>query len=72
MRDADSWTKIDYKAEATTWMKPLRKGNETGLVCIPANWYVIIDKTIHFLMAVIPRYLDDLPPMMCVERKNVS
>jgi hypothetical protein len=59
MRDADSWTKIDYTAEAKTWMKPLRKGNETGLVCIPANWYVVIDghlidKTIHFLWAAIP------------------
>lgn len=41
MRDADSWTKIDYTAQAKTWMEPLRKGNETGLVCIPANWYVI-------------------------------
>lgn len=40
MRDADSWTKIDYSARAETWMKPLRKGNETGLVCIPANWLV--------------------------------
>ncbi|KAF8909270.1 glycoside hydrolase/deacetylase [Gymnopilus junonius] len=40
MRDADSWTKIDYSAKAETWMKPLRKGNETGLVCIPANWYL--------------------------------
>ncbi|KAF8815442.1 carbohydrate esterase family 4 protein [Phlegmacium glaucopus] len=40
MRDADSWHKIDYTAQAGTWMKPLRKGNETGLVCIPANWYL--------------------------------
>ncbi|PPQ70243.1 hypothetical protein CVT26_014490 [Gymnopilus dilepis] len=40
MRDADSWNKIDYSAEAETWMKPLRKGNETGLICIPANWYL--------------------------------
>ena len=41
MRDADSWNKIDYSAEAETWMKPLRKGNETGLICIPANWLVL-------------------------------
>ncbi|KJA19609.1 hypothetical protein HYPSUDRAFT_89342 [Hypholoma sublateritium FD-334 SS-4] len=40
MRDEDSWTKIDYSAKAESWMKPLRKGNETGLVCIPANWYL--------------------------------
>ncbi|KAF8184474.1 glycoside hydrolase/deacetylase [Pholiota molesta] len=40
MRDEDSWTKINYAAKADSWMKPLRKGNETGLVCIPANWFI--------------------------------
>ncbi|PFH48639.1 hypothetical protein AMATHDRAFT_149429 [Amanita thiersii Skay4041] len=40
MRDADTWTKIDYTKDASTWMNPLSKGNETGLVCIPANWYL--------------------------------
>ncbi|TFK34011.1 glycoside hydrolase/deacetylase [Crucibulum laeve] len=40
MRDTDSWTKIDYTSSAAAWMKPLTKGNETGLVCIPANWYL--------------------------------
>lgn len=40
LRDEDHWTKIDYKQQAHTWMKPLRKGKETGLVCIPANWYL--------------------------------
>ncbi|KAF9485572.1 carbohydrate esterase family 4 protein [Pholiota conissans] len=40
MRDEDSWIKINYTAKAETWMKPLKKGNETGLVCIPANWYL--------------------------------
>ncbi|KAH7926010.1 carbohydrate esterase family 4 protein [Leucogyrophana mollusca] len=40
LRDQDTWTKIDYKAQAHTWMKPLQKGNETGLVEIPANWYL--------------------------------
>ena len=49
LRDQDVWTKIDYQAEASTWMQPLRRGNPTGLVEIPGNWY-----------------LDDLPPMMCV------
>ncbi|EGN97032.1 carbohydrate esterase family 4 protein [Serpula lacrymans var. lacrymans S7.3] len=40
LRDQDTWTKIDYSAKAHTWMKPLQKGNETGLVEIPANWYL--------------------------------
>ena len=30
MRDSDSWHKIDYTVETEIWMKPLRKGNETG------------------------------------------
>ncbi|EMD40264.1 hypothetical protein CERSUDRAFT_110870 [Gelatoporia subvermispora B] len=40
LRDQDLWTKIDYKAKAETWMKPLVRGKETGLVEIPANWYL--------------------------------
>ncbi|KAF9233739.1 carbohydrate esterase family 4 protein [Melanogaster broomeanus] len=40
LRDEDYWTKIDYKAQAETWMKPLTKGMETGIVEIPANWYL--------------------------------
>ncbi|KAK7039182.1 hypothetical protein VNI00_010086 [Paramarasmius palmivorus] len=40
MRDEDRWTKIDYNATASTWMKPLIKGSETGLVQIPGNWYL--------------------------------
>ncbi|GAA5857316.1 hypothetical protein JCM8547_002215 [Rhodosporidiobolus lusitaniae] len=36
-----SWTKIDYKQKsATSWMKPLVKGEETDLLQIPANWYL--------------------------------
>lgn len=38
--DEDTWSKIDYRATAHTWMKPLQKGKETGLVEIPANWYL--------------------------------
>lgn len=38
LRDEDSWTKIDYKAKASTWMKPLVRGKETGMVEIPASW----------------------------------
>ncbi|KAF5370020.1 hypothetical protein D9758_001162 [Tetrapyrgos nigripes] len=40
MRDEDTWTKIDYTTKAGTWMKPLQRGQETGLVQIPANWYL--------------------------------
>lgn len=40
LRDQDTWTKIDYKKKAETWMKPLVKGKETGLVEIPASWYL--------------------------------
>ncbi|KAF8588976.1 glycoside hydrolase/deacetylase [Ramaria rubella] len=40
LRDQDTWNKIDYKQKAETWMKPLSRGNETGLVEIPANWYL--------------------------------
>ena len=27
-------------SQAETWMKPLVKGNQTGMVEIPANWYL--------------------------------
>ncbi|GHU28964.1 peptidoglycan deacetylase [Betaproteobacteria bacterium] len=40
VRVGDSWTKIDYSAEARDWMKPLVRGHETDLVEIPANWYL--------------------------------
>ncbi|KAI0074762.1 glycoside hydrolase/deacetylase [Panus rudis PR-1116 ss-1] len=40
LRDQDLWTKIDYQQSAETWMKPLVRGKETGLVEIPANWYL--------------------------------
>ena len=40
LRDQDLWTKIDYQAKAEMWMKPLVRGKETGLVEIPANWYL--------------------------------
>ncbi|KAI5265061.1 polysaccharide deacetylase [Aureobasidium subglaciale] len=36
----DSWTKIDYSKKAEEWMKPLVKGEDTGIVEIPANWYI--------------------------------
>jgi hypothetical protein len=36
----DSWKKIDYSKPARTWMEPLVRGEETGMVEIPANWDV--------------------------------
>ncbi|HEY2192429.1 MAG TPA: polysaccharide deacetylase [Actinomycetospora sp.] len=40
VRVGDSWTKIDLDADAAEWMKPLRRGEETDLVELPANWYL--------------------------------
>ncbi|KAJ5512247.1 Glycoside hydrolase/deacetylase beta/alpha-barrel [Penicillium fimorum] len=40
LRTGDSWTKIDYKQKAETWMKPLEHGPQTGIVEIPSNWYI--------------------------------
>lgn len=40
LRTGDQWTKIDYSQPAHTWMKPLVPGRQTGLVEIPANWYL--------------------------------
>jgi len=40
LRTGDSWTKIDYEKKADEWMKPLVAGQDTGLVEIPANWYL--------------------------------
>jgi hypothetical protein len=40
LRTGDSWTKIDYEKKAEDWMKPLVAGQQTGLVEIPANWYL--------------------------------
>lgn len=44
LRSGDQWTKIDYSKKAEEWMKPLVKGQETGqetgLVEIPASWYI--------------------------------
>ena len=40
LRTGDSWTKINYKEKAETWMKPLVRGQDTGLVEIPGSWYI--------------------------------
>lgn len=40
LRTGDSWTPIDYSKHPSHWMKPLVAGSHTGLVEIPANWYL--------------------------------
>lgn len=40
LRTGDTWAKIDYTQKAETWMKPLVRGKETGLVDIPGSWYI--------------------------------
>ena len=40
LRTGDEWTKIDYTKNAVDWMKPLTKGQDTGLVEIPGSWYI--------------------------------
>ncbi len=40
VRVGDSWKKIDYTKPAESWMEPLKRGQETDLVEIPANWYL--------------------------------
>jgi peptidoglycan/xylan/chitin deacetylase (PgdA/CDA1 family) len=39
VRVGDSWTPIDYSKHPDEWMTPLKRGKETDLVEIPANWY---------------------------------
>lgn len=40
LRTGDQWTKIDYSQPAKTWMHPLKPGSNTGMIEIPANWYL--------------------------------
>jgi peptidoglycan/xylan/chitin deacetylase (PgdA/CDA1 family) len=40
LRTGDEWTKIDYSQKAETWMKPLVPRQPTGIVEIPASWYM--------------------------------
>ena len=40
VRVGDSWTKIDYSKQPSAWMTPLKRGVETDLIEIPANWYL--------------------------------
>lgn len=40
VRVGDSWKLIDYAAKAETWMEPLKRGQESPLIEIPASWYL--------------------------------
>ena len=40
VRVGDHWTKIDLSQTAGEWMLGLVRGQETGLIEIPANWYL--------------------------------
>ena len=40
VRVGDSWTKIDYAKKPGEWMVPLKRGQETDLIEIPASWYL--------------------------------
>ncbi|KXH46478.1 polysaccharide deacetylase family protein [Colletotrichum salicis] len=43
LNTGESWTKIDYSQKAETWMKPLVRGKDTGLVEIPSNCHVFVN-----------------------------
>lgn len=40
LRTGDEWVPIDYEKHPDHWMHPLKKGSITGLVEIPASWYL--------------------------------
>lgn len=67
VRVGDTWTKIDYSANAEDWMKPLERGEETELIEIPASWYLDDLPPMMFIKAapnshgfVNPRHLEEL------------
>ncbi|KAF2436568.1 polysaccharide deacetylase family protein [Tothia fuscella] len=67
LRTGDTWTKIDYFKPASTWMKPLVRGQVTGLVEIPASWYIddlppmmFIKKSANSHGFVNPRDIEDM------------
>ncbi|MFE7445719.1 polysaccharide deacetylase [Streptomyces chartreusis] len=66
-RVGDSWSKIEYEQPASTWMKPLERGEETDLIEIPASWYLDDLPPMMFVKAspnshgfVTPRELETL------------
>ena len=67
LRTGDTWTKIDYSKAASHWMKPLARGRQTGLVEIPASWYLDDLPPMMFIKAapnshgfVNPRQLEEI------------
>jgi peptidoglycan/xylan/chitin deacetylase (PgdA/CDA1 family) len=67
VRVGDSWTKIDYSKRPDEWMKPLVRGTETGLIELPANWYLddlppmmFIKKAPNSQGFVNPRHLEEM------------
>lgn len=71
LRTGDTWTKIDYTKKAEEWMKPLVKGEETGLVEIPGR-YVATRRLIDRPLILYSWYIDDLPPMMFIKNSANS
>ena len=67
VRVGDSWTKIDYSKRPQDWMHPLKRGMETDLIEIPANWYLddlppmmFIKKSPNSHGFVNPRQIEDM------------
>jgi peptidoglycan-N-acetylglucosamine deacetylase len=67
VRVGDRWTKIDYAKEPAAWMQPLVRGAETGLIEIPASWYLddlppmmFIKKSPNSHGFVNPRHLEEI------------
>src|SRR5260221_10890070 len=67
VRVGDSWTKIDYSKQPSAWMKPLKRGQETDLIEIPASWYLddlppmmFIKKAPNSHGFVNPRHLEEI------------
>jgi hypothetical protein len=67
VRVGDSWTKIDYARKPAEWMVPLKRGHETDLIEIPANWYLddlppmmFIKKSTNSHGFVNPRHLEEI------------
>jgi len=53
LRIGDEWTKIDYTKKAEEWMKPLVRGQPTGLVEIPGSWYIDGTYILHFILSLL-------------------
>jgi peptidoglycan/xylan/chitin deacetylase (PgdA/CDA1 family) len=67
VRVGDSWTKIDYSKSPDAWMKPLKRGQETDLIEIPASWHLddlppmmFIKKSPNSHGFVSPRHLEEM------------